>query len=229
METGALFVVVPARGGSKRLPGKNLRVLGGRTLLERTADALRQAGLSVPCFLSTDDERIAEAGRALGWLVPLLRPTALAQDDTPTTPVIRHAVDWYREARGHDPDITMVLQVTSPFRTGETIRRGLTLLTECENTQAVVAMSRIDRAPRHLFGLDADRYATPWAESDFPKPIYTPNGALYLIRTAVLRETGSLFPPRTAALITDPIEAIDLDDEADWRLAEAVAAWKNVE
>lgn len=221
------LVVVPARGGSKRLPGKNLRTLGGRSLLARTADAIHAAGISAPCYLSTDDERIAETGRALGWLVPSLRPAALARDDTPTVPVIRHAVDWYRGARGGDPDNIMVLQVTSPFRSGETIRRGLALLTERKDTQAVVAMSRIDRAPCHLFALDSDHHAVSWTEGDSPKPLYTPNGALYLVRTAAFRATDSLFPPRTAVLITDPIEAIDVDDEADWRLAEAVAAWTN--
>ena len=227
MSDDDVLVVIPARGGSKRLPGKNLRALGGRSLLARTADALRAAGISAPCYLSPDDERIAEAGRALGWLVPSLRPAELARDDTPTVPVVRHVVDWYRQARGGDPDTLMVLQVTSPFREGDTIRRGLALLAKQTDTQAVVAMSRIDRAPRHLFALDSEHHAVPLAESESPRPLYTPNGALYLVRTAAFRATGSLFPPRTAALITDPIEAIDVDDEADWRLAEAVAAWKN--
>lgn len=227
MSQDDVLVVVPARGGSKRLPGKNLRALGSRSLLARTADALRAAEVSAPCYLSTDDEQIAEAGRALGWLVPSLRPAELARDDTPTAPVVRHVVDWYRDTRGSDPGSIMVLQVTSPFRDGNTIRRGLTLLAEQKNTQAVVAMSRIDRAPRHLFALDGESHAVPLSESEFPKPLYTPNGSLYLVRTAAFRATGSLFPPRTAALVTDPIEAIDVDDEADWHLAEAVAAWKS--
>ena len=226
MTIKGLFIVVPARGGSKRLPQKNLRALCGRTLLERTADALQEAGLSESCFLSTDDEGIAEAGRALGWRVPFLRPAELARDDTPTVPVIRHAVDWYQEAKGNDPDIIMVLQVTSPFRTGKMIRRGLDLLAKNEDTQAVVAMSRIDRAPRHLFALDSDHRAVAWLKDDSPRPLFTPNGALYIIRTAAFRSAESFFPPCTAVLITDPIEAIDVDDEEDWRLAEAVAAWK---
>lgn len=219
-----LLVVVPARGGSKRLPGKNLRALAGRTLVERTAVALRDSGVRAPCLLSTDDERIADAGRAVGWLVPFLRPAALADDQTTTVPVVRHALDWYRNDCGSDPDILMILQLTSPFRTAATISQGLALLASHPDMQAVVSMARIDRAPRHLFVIDGAGRAVPLAEADGPKPIHTPNGALYLIRTEVFRASDDLFPPRTAALELDVIESIDVDDEADWRLAEAVAA-----
>lgn len=219
-----LLVVVPARGGSKRLPGKNLRELGGRSLLTRTADALRDSGVSATCVLSTDDDAIAAAGAALGWLVPFQRPASLSGDDAATAPVVLHAVDWFKETKGRDPDLVMVLQVTSPFRNGACIAQALERIEARPDADAVVAMTRIDRAPHHLFAADADGYAAPISVEEAPRPLLTPNGALYLIRTQVLRRTDSLFPPRTVPLMMDGIAAIDIDDDDDWRLAEAAEA-----
>jgi len=90
---GGVLAIVPARGGSKGVPGKNVRLLGGRTLLEYTAAAARDAAVIDRIVVSTDSEEVAAAGRAAGLEVPFLRPAALAQDDTPMLPVIRHAID----------------------------------------------------------------------------------------------------------------------------------------
>lgn len=219
-----LLIVVPARGGSKRLPGKNLRELGGRSLLTRTADALRDSGVSATCVLSTDDDSIAAAGAALGWLVPFRRPASLSGDDAATVPVVLHAVDWFLDSKGQDPTLVMVLQVTSPFRTGSAIAQALERLDARPDADAVVAMTRIDRAPRHIFALGAEGYAAPLSTEEAPRPLLMPNGALYLVRTQALRQTGTLFPPRTLPLTMDGVAAIDIDDAGDWRLAQAVEA-----
>lgn len=219
-----LLVVVPARGGSKRLPGKNLRVLGGRSLLARTADALRDSGVRAISVLSTDDDAIAAAGTALGWRVPFRRPASLSGDGTATAPVVLHAVDWFQESHGQDPALVMVLQVTSPFRDGASIAKATSLLRTQPGADAVVAMMRIDRAPCYLFATDGDGYAAPLSVADVPRSLLTPNGALYLVRTEALRRTGSLFPPRTLPLVMNDIAAIDIDDEDDWRIAEAAEA-----
>lgn len=219
-----LLVVVPARGGSKRLPGKNLRALGGRSLMARTADDLRESGVQATCVLSTDDDDIAAAGIALGWLAPFRRPASLSGDEAATAPVVLHTVDWFKESQGHDPARVMVLQVTSPFRGGACITQSLAKLDAYPDADAVVAMTRIDRAPRHLFAVGRDGYAAPLFGDDAPRPLLTPNGALYLIRTEALRRTGSLFPPRTLPLAMNDVAAIDIDDEEDWRMAEAADA-----
>lgn len=216
-----LLVVVPARGGSKRLPGKNLRTLGGRSLLTRTADALRESGAQASCVLSTDDDEIAAAGTALGWLVPFRRPASLSDDAAATAPVVLHAVDWFKESQGKDPARVLVLQVTSPFRNGACIAEALVKLEERPDADAVVAMACIDRAPRHLFSAGRGGYAVPLSGEDEPRSLLTPNGALYLIRTEALRRTGSLFPPRTLPLVMNDVAALDIDDEEDWRMAEA--------
>ena len=219
-----LLVVVPARGGSKRLPGKNLRALGGRSLMQRTAAALKESGVQAVCVLSTDDDDIAAAGMALGWLAPFRRPATLSGDDAATAPVVLHALDWFKNTHGRDPAYVMVLQVTSPFRDGASIAKAVSMLNAQAEADAVVAMARIDRAPCHLFSIGDDGYAAPLAAAQEPRPLLTPNGALYLVRAEALRRTGSLFPPRTLPLIMNDVAAIDIDDDDDWRMAEAADA-----
>lgn len=213
-----LLTIVPARGGSKRLPGKNLRVLGGRALLDRTAEALVEAGLGEhACLLSTDDEAIAVRGRILGWLVPWLRPAALATDQAATITAVLHALDWFAGEHGGDPERVMVLQPTSPFRGGECLADSMALLDAHAEIDAVVGMRRL-HVPNSV------AYRTD--EAGFARPVeqvgeLAPNGAVYLIRTTALRVHQSLYPPRTVPLAMDDISSIDIDTEADWRLAEA--------
>lgn len=217
------MIVVPARGGSRRLPGKNLRCLDGRTLMARTADALTAASINAPCLLSTDDDAIGHAGRELGWLVPFRRPAHLSADDTPTVPVVIHALDWFRAEHGSDPALVLVLQLTSPLRGGACLARAFQMLEARSDADAVVAMTRLDRAPRHVFATGTDGFVQPLLHSDTPRPLATPNGALYLARTAALRTTGTLTPSRTLPLFLDAIGSLDIDDKYDWDLAEAAA------
>ncbi len=217
-----LLIVIPARGGSKRLLRKNLRPLAGRSLLQRTHDTVVAAGLATPCLLSTDDGEIAEVGKRLGWLVPFLRPAELATDDMPTLPVVMHALDWFAEARGGDPETVMVLQVTSPFRGSEPLHRGLTLLQSNAQAEAVVGVMDLHRRGEHVFVRDETGFLVSVCGNSGPKPVFTPNGALYLVRTAALRHHGTLFPPRTLPLVMDTVQSIDIDTELDWQMAEAV-------
>jgi CMP-N,N'-diacetyllegionaminic acid synthase len=217
-----LLIVVPARGGSKRLPGKNLRRLSGKTLMMRTTESLAAAGITAPRLLSTDDEAIAHEGKRLGWLVPFRRPASLSADDTPTVPVIVHALDWFRIAHGNDPTLVLVLQLTSPLRGAACLKRAIRMLEERPDADAV-AMTRLDRAPRHIFVARSAGFVQPLLQEDTPRTLATPNGALYLVRSAILRATGTLIPPRTLPLFLDVIGSLDIDGESDWALSEAAA------
>lgn len=218
-----LLIIVPARGKSKRLPRKNLRALAGRTLLERTQDAIEESGLDAPCLLTTDDEEIAEAGRRLDWLVPFLRPAELAHDSVPTTPAVLHALDWFAQSYGGDPVAVMVLQVTSPFRGGACLRRGIEMLAEVDSADAVVAVRKLPAQPGHIYLRDEPGLLIPVQEPQCQQALYVPNGALYLVRTPVLRALRTLSPPRTLGLVMGAVASIDIDTEEDWMLAEAVA------
>src|SRR6059058_989062 len=119
--------LVPARGGSKGVPGKNVRPLAGHTLLEYTARAARESGVVDRVILSTDSLEIADAGRRAGLEVPFMRPAALAADDTPMVPVIEHALGEIAR-HGWSPDIVVLLQPTSPLRRPEHIRDAVAKL-----------------------------------------------------------------------------------------------------
>ena len=135
-----------ARGGSKGLPGKNLRPLAGKPLIAYTIEAAQASGALDRLILSTDDAAIAEAGRALGCDVPFLRPAELARDDTPHLPVIQHAVRWMDEHAGYQPDAVMILQPTSPLRRPVDILASIELL---ERSGADSALS-VSAVPSHL-------------------------------------------------------------------------------
>jgi N-acylneuraminate cytidylyltransferase/CMP-N,N'-diacetyllegionaminic acid synthase len=217
------LALTPARGGAKRLPGKNLRPLAGRSLLARTADALRGSAWSQsPCLLSTDDPAIREEGLALGMIAPWLRPPELATDDATTVDVALHALDWWRASRGDDPDILLLLQPTTPFRDPTAIDEALRKL-ETADLDAVIGASVVHRSPRSLFARGADGLLTALGEAGEPSSLLTPNGSLYAIRPAALRARRSFFPPSMAAMEMNAIHSIDIDTPEDWLIAEAVA------
>ena len=108
--------MITARGGSKGIPGKNLKALSGKPLLAYTVAAAAASATLDRVILSTEDEAIAAAGRALGCDVPFMRPASLAADETPHLPVIQHAVRWLAEQQDYHPDAVMILQPTSPLR-----------------------------------------------------------------------------------------------------------------
>ncbi len=221
-----LLIIVPARGGSKRLPGKNLRRLAGRPLLDYTASAIVDAGLgSAVCLLSTDDQAIADHGKVLDWTVPWLRPANLSGDDAPTVDAVLHGLEWYRGSHGNDADPVMVLQPTSPLRGSTCLTRALALLQECEDAQAVVGMRRIESANApistpHRYVTNDDGFISAAPDTG----ALTPNGAVYAIRSAALRRHMSLYPPRTMPVVMDDIASIDIDTEQDWSRAEACVA-----
>jgi len=222
------LIVIPARGGSKRLPRKNLRRLGGRSLMQRADDAVRAAGIEAPRLLTTDDTEIAEEGRRLGWLVPFLRPAELATDDTPTLPAVMHAVDWYRDNHGGDPELVLLLQLTSPFRRAETLRNGFASLADDPEADAIVGVLDTGMRAEHVFERAANGYLEPLrtnakvAATTASRTARVPSGVMFLIRTGALRQHGTFFPPATREVMTDAIESIDIDTEIDWRIAEAL-------
>ena len=136
-----LMIIVPARGGSKRVPGKNLKQLGGLSLLARVDASVSDSRLKAEVVLTTDDSAIAAEGARLGWSVPFMRPGALATDAASTNSAILHLLNW-RNANGEsDPKYIMVLQPTSPFRSGLSLARAMALMTERDDVDSVVGMS----------------------------------------------------------------------------------------
>lgn len=229
MSIGApdVAVIVPMRGGSKRLPGKHARPLAGRSLPQRTAAVLQACGLGDRVWLTTDDPDLAETGRALGWRVPALRPADLAGDATPTLDAVFHALD---EMVTGEPEIVIVMQTTSPFCPADAPARALALLAERPALASVLAVKRLHVAAAHVRGARADGTIAPLLPADAPAdaavgrgPAFTPTGALYAVRTAALRQARSLTVDPVAPLELDEVGAVDIDTPEDWARAEAFA------
>lgn len=216
-----VLVVIPARGGSKRLPGKNVRPLAGRSLLAWTAEAVAAAGLAERAVLSTDDPAIAEEGRRCGLPVPFMRPAELATDNAPTVDTILHALEWCSAEQGRDPGAVLVLQPTSPLRGAGCIAAALELLDARQDVESIIAMTPLHLPPSALFLWGAEGHAQAVAADD-RRPVYMPNGALYLTRTEALRTRRTLYADPVLPLAMDPRRGVDIDTEADWHLAEAL-------
>jgi N-acylneuraminate cytidylyltransferase len=224
--------VITARGGSKGIPGKNLRPLRGRPLIAYTIDAARRSGVFDRLILSTDDDAIAGAARGLGCEVPFMRPADLARDETPHLPVMRHAVAWLDEHDAYRPDLVMILQPTSPMRQPRHIREAVALI-ESTGADSVVSVTAVPahNHPMRMLRVDASGAATLFVSGepvrrrvnrrqDLPDA-WVMNGAVYLFRRSVLFDAEpSLYGNRTAAYAMPSVYSISIDDLDDWTEAE---------
>jgi len=224
--------VVTARGGSKGIPGKNLKPLHGRPLIAYTIDAARESGIFDRLIVSTDDPAIAEAARALTCEAPFMRPGGLARDETPHLPVMQHAVAWLEDHDGYRPDLVMILQPTSPMRLPQHIREAVALI-ESAGADSVVSVTAVSahHHPMRMLRVDATGAATLFAtgepvrrrinrRQDLPEA-WAMNGAIYLFRRSVLFDAEpSLYGTRTAAYIMPAAHSISIDDVDDWIEAE---------
>jgi CMP-N,N'-diacetyllegionaminic acid synthase len=220
------------------LPRKNARTLGDIPLLGWTAEAVKRSSLSeATCILSTDDEEIADIGRTVGLEVPFIRPSELARDEATADVVAIHALNWMTQKTGVKPKYIMLLQPTSPFRPPELISEAVKML-EDPSIDGVIGVKSIYRNLATLYFADENMNVLPIDKNEnFQSrrqdinPIYTPNGALYLIHSENLNSPKSFTPEKCRGIAMDQISSIDLDDPVDWELAKAVVdsklSWRN--
>jgi len=230
MTSSVVLGVVPARAGSKGVPGKNVRPLSGRTLLEYAARAARESGVIDRVILSTDSPQIAEAGRRAGLEVPFMRPAALAADDTPMLPVIQHALDEMLRG-GWSADIIVLLQPTSPLRRPDHIRDAVNLLRET-NADSVVAVAEVPRhlSPDYVMRIDEGRLK-PFLPDGLritrrqdARPAYSRDGTVYAFRRSTLERFGGIYGDDCRPLLIDARESLSIDTQDDWDEAERVLA-----
>jgi CMP-N-acetylneuraminic acid synthetase len=224
--------IITARGGSKGVPGKNLKLLGGKPLLAYTIEAAVDTALD-RLILSTDDPKIADAARALGCEVPFMRPAELARDETPHLPVIQHAVQWLKTHDRYEADVVVILQPTSPLRSAIDISGALRML-ELSNADAVVSVTEVSAHahPMRMLRVDADGSATLFVSGEPVRrrinrrqelpPAFVMNGAVYACRTSVLfAPEPSLYGDRVVAYPMPADRSISIDSFEDWAEAEA--------
>ncbi len=219
--------LIPARGGSKGIPRKNIRLLAGKPLLAYTASAALAATRPARVILSTEDAEIAAVGRACGLDVPFLRPAALAQDDTPTLPVVQHAL---RElaAVGDLYDAVCLLQPTHPLRTAATIDACVDLLA-AGTADSVVTVLPVpaEYHPAWVYFAAADGAlhlsngaATPPPRRQDLPPAFHREGSVYVTRTTVVLAGDSLYGTRLLGYPVTGLPSVNLDTADDWARAE---------
>ncbi len=211
--------IITARGGSKRLPGKNLKPLGGLSLIGWTARAARAAMPGMRIVLSTDDEAIAEEGARHGLDVPFLRAEELARDDTPSWQVVIDVLDRLT-AQGRDHGAVVLLQPTSPFRTPALIRACLDRLVQNPVVPGVISMARLHVGLAHVY-TDAEGRLEPCGGSG---AAFVPTGAVYAVHAHAVRRHRTMIPPACLFVEHGGLSALDIDTAEDWALAEAAVA-----
>ena len=221
--------LIPARGGSKGVPKKNIVDLGGRSLLSYTAESALASKRLSRIIVSTDDEAIAAEARRCGLETPFMRPEELARDDTPSLPVFQHAVRWLEES-GDTFDAICTLQPTHPFRSAQDIDRCIELL-ESSDADAAMTIARVpdDYNPHWTYLMDSggSLRLTMGESAPIPRrqdlpPVYHREGSVYVTRRDVLMEGNSIYGDRVVGLLVEEEDRINIDTPRDLEQARAV-------
>jgi len=230
-----VLAVVPARGGSKGIPRKNLQLLGGRPLVAHAVATGLAARRVDRVLCTTDDAEIADAARAAGAEVPFLRPAELARDASEDWPVFMHVLEWLDRHAGWRPDLIVNLRPTSPLRTPRHVDDAIQLLLDT-GADSVKAVCLARQHPHKMWLRQADGGIEPYLKTpmrlsrgpDVPRAeledIYWQNGVVDVTRREVILEQRVMIGRRVAGLVTEPADSIDIDTPLDLALAELVLA-----
>lgn len=225
--------LITARGGSKGIPGKNIKKLAGKPLIEYSIDIARELSDDSMICVSTDDDEIIEVVENLGLTVPFKRPKELATDESGSYEVIMHALKFY-ENQGDQIDKVVLLQPTSPLRTLDHIKKGLEEYSP--NMEMLVGVKETDVNPYYkLFEEDSKGFLQTSKDKrkiirrqDAPK-VYEVNGALYIINVKALKNKSSLDKLNKHKFVMDKYASVDIDDMLDWYICELIIEKKLAE
>jgi len=224
--------LIPARAGSKGVPGKNIRKLAGKPLIEHTIKAAKESKIVDYIAVSTDGKQIGYEAERAGAYVPFIRPAELATDNAKGIDVIHYALAWF-EKRGLKHDLVMVLQPTSPLRSPIDLREACDLMIRTK-AQAVVSVCEVDHHPWWSNTLPKDRNMGGFLRPEIVganrqelPAFYRLNGAIYLADWDFIKNRDSWYGPLTYAYVMPQERSIDIDTEFDWRLAEMILTERN--
>ncbi len=223
-----VLVVIPARGGSKGIPRKNIKLFDGKPLIYYTIDCARAICPDEDICVSTDDAEIFSVVEQYGLKVPFVRPAELASDTAGTYEVLLHALDFY-EKQGKHYDAVLLLQNTSPFRKAEQIKEALTLYND--DVDMVVSVKECAANPYYcVFEEDNNGFlhvckgdGNIFRRQDAPK-VYEYNGAIYIMNAEKLKTTHMHKMKKRVKYVMDDLSSFDLDTMWDWKMAESIIA-----
>ena len=231
-----VLAVIPARGGSKGIPRKNIRLFSGWPLLAWSIAAAQQAGTVSRVIVSTDDEEIAAVGREYGAETPFLRPAEFARDDTTDLPVFEHALRWLDEHEGYRPEVVVQLRPTSPIRPRGLVDEAVRLLLSHPDADSVRGVVPAGQNPHKMWRLpegggpmknllDVPGIAEPYnAPRQALPPVYWQTGHIDAIRSRTILEGGSMSGKAIYPLVIDPRYTVDIDNLQDWARYEHLVA-----
>ena len=225
-----ILVIIPARGGSKGIPHKNIKPLNGKPLIHYTIDEAREIVVDEDICVSTDDPEIIKCVENYGLVVPFVRPAELATDTAGTYEVLLHALNFF-EKQGRHYDVVLLLQNTSPFRKSEQIKDALKLYTP--DIDMVVSVKECPANPYYcVFEEDNKGFlhvckgdGNITRRQDAPK-VYEYNGAIYVINPHSLKQMPLNKFSRRIKYVMDEQSSLDLDTMNDWRMAELIVSQK---
>jgi CMP-N,N'-diacetyllegionaminic acid synthase len=225
----SILAIIPARGGSKGVPRKNIKLLAGKPLLAWTIEAAKNSKYIDRIIVSTEDEEIRDIALACGAEVPFLRPVELAQDDTPGISPVLYTIKKLSEQNKRNYDLIFLLQPTSPLRNEKHIDEAIEmLLNNSEHFDSLISVTELEHpvywnrivgSKMELKNFIQYDQEIKYRRQDFNQ-LYRLNGALYLAKTKLLLEQETFETKRTMAYIMDRKCSIDIDSQDDFQLAE---------
>lgn len=221
-----ILAIIPARGGSKTIPRKNVKNICGKPLIAWTIDHAIKCKYLDKIIVSTDDLQISEISKEFGAEVPFLRPNKIAEDDSPTIDAIIHTLNFL-EKNEYNPEIVVLLQPTSPLRTVQDIESALNLFFKYEKTcSSIVSVSEFDHSPYLSLKIEKGYLKPNFGEEYFNKrrqdipQLYKPNGSIYISNNNNIRKFRGFFGNKIVPYVMPQERSVDIDTIIDFKLAE---------
>ncbi len=226
-----ILALIPARGGSKKVPGKNIRPLAGKPMIAYAVDEATRSRHITRVIVSTDDAAIAAAARTAGAEVPFLRPAELGGDRVTDLPVFQHALRWLEENEGYQPELVVHLRPTAPLRRAEHIDAGIDLLLASPGADAVRSVMPATQHPHKMWQFDGAQMrpfmpALTMTDEQFNQPrqalppAFIQNGSVDVVRREVITEKNSMTGQVILGMVMDELDSVNVDQEEDFILAE---------
>jgi len=227
------IVIIPARGGSKGLPGKNIKMLCGKPLIAWSIEAGLKSKLVDHVMVTTDDKDIADIAKQFGATVPFMRPVELAQDKSTSVSVVQHVLDFYKTQRGKMFDYIVLLEPTSPLREPNDIDQMLTQLIDRENDiDSIVSVGEVHEHPSIMKRIRGETLAPYCAELELTsrrqdnQPAYFPYGIAYIVKTRTFQEEKTFYTSRNTFYKIKRYQNYEIDDIYDFLAIESIMKYQ---
>ncbi len=220
-----ILAIIPARGGSKGIPRKNIKEINNKPLISFTIEEAKKSKYINRVIVSTDDREIAEISKNYGAEIPFLRPKELAEDNSPGIDHIIYCIKWLKNNENYLPDYICILQCTSPLRKVKQIDEAIEMLLD-KNIDSVVSICESEVSPYWMKKLENNKLKDfldnipLYANRQALPTVYRLNGAIYLCKTKLLLKTLSFYNENTVPYIMNKVSSVDVDDLIDFKFAE---------